>query len=141
MAKRPLKAVPVKVSRVVGKRGPKIEEAKAKAKRVKVTAVAPPIQPYLILSQETMNRIRKLCEDRDVTCDTLISVALRSLESNRGRHYDLETPMGFGKYAAETFGVVVALDPNYIRWILEQQKGITLTDRAQELFDNWMHGG
>lgn len=92
------------------------------------------------VSPELAARMRALCDERNVCTETLISVALRSVEAVNGRHYDLTTKIGFGKYAEESFASVAVLDPNYVRWMLTKIPGTTLTDRAQSVF-NAQFGG
>lgn len=74
-----------------------------------------------VLDGSVATAVRKLCDDRGITTDDFLRVALKNYERpTRSRPLGLGAKFTFGKYSGEVVSTIVKLDPGYILWLAEQ---------------------
>lgn len=91
----------------------------------------------IYLPRDLADKLRAFCELRGTTVADLVRISLtRMLRANK--YHDLDTPLGFGKYAGERMEAIVRLDPGYVRWALDNIEGLVVGDGVIELLDSML---
>ena len=118
---------------------PTAKRGRPSLKLVKPQESAPPpvVEPTtrvftIELPQDIAKRLDTMAESRGVDVSTLVRVSLHNL-SRRSSYYDLDTRLGFGKYADENMEMVIRCDPSYISWCLKNLEKMQLSERALAL--------
>lgn len=106
----------------------------------KASKTAKPAKPQvpaklsLDIPLELAAHLDRISKARGTDVGTLIKVALANL-SARHRVLDLNSRLGFGKYAEFSAEHVIRCDPGYMRWALEHTDRVELSEHCLALLD------
>lgn len=110
-------------------------KSKPRPRTVKPPELAPlAIDPSTMvkLSSKLYNEIIDFADSRGANPAQVISVAVRAL-MRQSKHYELDTPLAFGKYSGQLMEAICRLDPNYIRWAIKSIEGLTVSTQVEVL--------
>lgn len=89
------------------------------------------------IDRELASKLLDFSIARGLTVQAVIRVATTTM-MKANRFYDLDTRIAFGKYVGEPMETIIRLDPEYVRWAMENISGLGLTVACQNLLSDML---